>query len=105
MSQGQVTNPYQSPQQPSQMQPPPGTELFAPCPSCACPYAKRVGFSWWGGILGPKLLTHVKCAQCRQAYNGKTGKSNDTAIAIYIAVTVVIGLGIGLVLGLMSAFA
>ena len=98
-------NPYASPQVPtSQMQPPPGSEAFAPCPSCRCPYAKRVGFTWWGGVLGPKMLTHVKCIQCGQAYNGKTGKSNDTAIAIYLVVSLVIGAVIGIGLGVAMAF-
>jgi len=101
----QTTNPYQSPQVPTgQMLPPPGTESFAPCPSCGCTFAKRVSFSWWGGVLGPKLLTHVKCAQCRQKYNGKTGQSNDTAIAIYLGVSLAIGLAIGIALGLLTAF-
>jgi hypothetical protein len=48
------------------------------------------------------LLTHVKCAQCGQAYNGKTGKSNDTAIAIYLIVSLVIGLAIGVGLGILG---
>ena len=99
-------NPYASPQVPgSQFQPPLGPEQFAPCPSCRCTYAKRVSFTWWGGILGPKMLTHVKCVQCGQAYNGKSGKSNDTAIAIYLVVSLVIGAAIGLALGLLTFMA
>jgi len=97
-------NPYASPQVPqAQMQPPPGSEQFAPCPSCRCVFAKRVGFTWWGGILGPKMLTHVKCVQCGQAYNGKSGKSNDTAIAIYLAVSLAIGVALGVAVALAGA--
>lgn len=70
-----------------------GTQ-YAPCPRCGNRYADKVGFTWWGGILGPALFSHVKCKQCRTAYNGKSGKSNDTAIAIYIGVTLVIGIGV-----------
>lgn len=102
----QPVNPYLSPQVSSgPMQPPAGAERFAPCPSCHCPFGKRVGFTWWGGILGPKLLTHVKCVQCGKAFNGKTGKSNDTAITIYLIVSLVIGAGIGLALGIASVLA
>jgi hypothetical protein len=61
---------------------------YKPCPNCSSARAKKVGFTWWGGILGPSLLTHVKCADCGTAYNGKTGASNTGAI---IAYTVVVG--------------
>jgi hypothetical protein len=59
---------------------------FAPCPSCQQSSATRMGFTWWGGALGPKLFTHVKCGGCGTTYNGKTGKSNNTNIAIYFVV-------------------
>lgn len=68
---------------------------FAPCPRCGSVSATPVGFSWWGGVLGPKMLTHVKCGQCRATYNGKTGAWNTVGIAIYITVTTVIALVIG----------
>jgi hypothetical protein len=47
-----------------------------------------VKFSWWGGVLGPKMLTHVKCGSCGYKYNGKSGKENTLAIVIY---TMVVG--------------
>lgn len=62
---------------------------YANCPFCRCPgRADKVSFTWWGGLLGPVMFSHVKCRKCGRAYNGKTGKPNDTAIAIYIAVSV-----------------
>jgi hypothetical protein len=67
---------------------------FAPCPRCSSTRVKPVTFTWWGGLLGPKLLSHVQCEDCRTAYNGKTGASNTTGIVIYT----VVGLAIGLVL-------
>jgi hypothetical protein len=100
-------NPYSSPQTPPHsptpfshdFPQPPGTEIFAPCPQCRCPYAKRVGWTLWGGAVGPRLFTHVRCIHCRQAYNGKTGRLNDTAIMIYVAVSIVVGLlGAGVIL-------
>ncbi len=62
----------------------------APCPNCRGTNSQPVGFTWWGGLLGPKLLNHVKCQACGTAYNGKSGKSNANAIAIYVVVTGVI---------------
>jgi len=51
-------------------------------------------FSWWGGLVGPMLLTHVKCPQCRTKYNGNTGRSNAKGIAIYFttAMSIVLSL-------------
>lgn len=62
---------------------------FAPCPQCGSAAAERMKFTWWGGVLGPKLLTHVKCPNCRSTFNGKTGKDNTTNIVIYSVVAVV----------------
>ncbi len=63
------------------------------CPNCGGAETKNVTFTWWGGALGPKILHHVECAKCGAGYNSRTGKSNATGIAIYVAVmTIVFGL-------------
>jgi hypothetical protein len=67
---------------------------YAPCPKCAEVGAKPVSFTWWGGILGPKLFSHVRCSSCGATFNGKTGKSNNTPIAIYLIVSGLIVLGV-----------
>lgn len=64
---------------------------YAPCPSCGNSNAQQLKFTWWGGVLGPKLLHHVKCNSCNVKYNGKSGKSNTTNIIIYAVVLGVIG--------------
>ena len=88
-------NPYAAPQAPGgQFAPPPGTLPFAPCPQCGNSFASKIGFTWWGGVVGPAILNHVKCCRCGSAYNGKTGKSNAVGIAIYIAIGTVIGIAI-----------
>jgi transposase-like protein len=66
---------------------------YKPCPKCSSSRVKKVGFTWWGGVLGPNLLTHVKCEDCGSAYNGKTGESNTGAIITYNIVLGVIVLG------------
>ena len=58
-------------------------ESFAACPSCSKSEATRVEFTWWGGLLGPKLYHHVKCGNCGTTYNGVTGKSNVMSIIRY----------------------
>jgi hypothetical protein len=85
-------NPYESPIQPSQIKPP--GEQFAPCPACRGTSAKRLNFTFWGGAIGPRLLTHVRCDQCGTTYNGKTGKSNLTAIIVYQVVLLALGIAL-----------
>lgn len=68
------------------------------CPRCGQPAAKPVSFTWWGGALGPKLFSHHKCQACKFTFNGRTGKPNDTAIAIYLIISVVIGLAAGILI-------
>ena len=63
--------------------------------------ATLVSFTWWGGLLGPRLFTHVQCHRCGTCCNGKTGNGNTTAIAIYVAVGTVIALGL-VVLGILT---
>lgn len=67
---------------------------YAPCPQCRYSVAEKMKFTWWGGILGPKLLTHVRCGACGKQYNGKTGKDNSTNIAIYFVVVGLVCLGL-----------
>lgn len=70
-------------------QPPPlppiplGYANRAACPHCGSQAWEPVKFTWWGGLLGPKLLHHTKCSQCRKTFNSKTGKSNTTAVILY----------------------
>ena len=49
-------------------------ERYQPCPNCASDKAVALDFTWWGGLVGPKMFTHVKCTKCGTTYNGKTGK-------------------------------
>lgn len=73
---------------------------YVPCPRCRGT-AERLGFTWWGGLIGPRILTHVKCTSCGHKYNGKSGKDNTTGIIIY---SVVVGLFVlGLLVVMMAA--
>ncbi len=53
-----------------------------------------MGFTWWGGLIGAKMIGHVQCGHCGSRFNGKTGKSNDTAIVIYMLVVGVLAFGL-----------
>jgi hypothetical protein len=71
---------------------------YAICYNCGADAAARVSYTFWGRIIGPAMICHVRCGRCGTTYNGRTGKSNDTAILIYILVS----LGIGLALAAMG---
>jgi hypothetical protein len=73
---------------------------YVPCPKCGTPDPQQVKFTWWGGLIGPKLLSHVKCVGCKNAYNGKSGKSNTQGIIIYslVALAIVFMIFFGLAL-------
>jgi len=60
------------------------------CPHCGHPEHKKVGFTWWGGALGPRMFNHVECLKCRGTYNSNTGQPNTTGIAIYVVVSTLI---------------
>ena len=65
------------------------------CPKCQQDVVPHpVGFTWWGGLIGSKIISHVECPSCGGRFNGKTGKSNDGAIAIYMIVVSVLAFGL-----------
>ncbi|HKC65245.1 MAG TPA: hypothetical protein VKB86_16505 [Pyrinomonadaceae bacterium] len=84
------------PQPAFQPAPQPNAGQYAPCPRCQRPDPEKVNFTWWGGVIGPRMLSHVKCRWCGAQYNGKTGQSNTTGIIIYSVVVFVIVFAIGL---------
>jgi hypothetical protein len=63
---------------------------YAACPNCGGSNAITVGYTWWGGVIGPAMFTHVKCLNCGKQYNGKSGKSNQQNIILYFVGSFVI---------------
>lgn len=63
-----------------------------------------MSFTWWGGLIGPRVLTHVKCPGCGHGYNGKSGKDNTTGIVIYSIIVGVVVLGFVVVLIALMIF-
>ncbi|HEY0427252.1 MAG TPA: hypothetical protein VGC76_05560 [Pyrinomonadaceae bacterium] len=66
---------------------------YASCPKCRGAKAEKVSFTWWGGILGPKLFSHVRCLLCGATYNGKSGKDNTINILLYLLFVLAISFG------------
>lgn len=71
------------------------------CPRCQGGNVHKPTFTWWGGILGPKLFNHAVCNGCGFGFNAKTGKSNTNNIILYYGVI----FGIFIVLSIVGALA
>ena len=60
------------------------------CPKCNSANVVPVKYTWWGGVIGPRMMHHTRCKDCGYVYNRKTRQSNTTNIIIYFAVTFVV---------------
>lgn len=84
------SNPFASPQAPGASRRGAEGETFAPCPRCGETEGMRIGFTWWGGKLGPWVLKHVRCLNCGMKYNGRSGRPNLGGILLYNGVAAVV---------------
>jgi len=75
---------------------------YVPCPKCGSTDINKIGYTWWGGALGPKMLNHVKCNHCGTTYNGKTGASNTMTILLYNLAVIIVAILIYLLLNSMG---
>lgn len=62
------------------------------CPSCGSTTTKEVKYTWWGGLLGPKLFNLQACESCKFQFNRVTGKSTKNAVIAYNLVFLAIAL-------------
>ena len=62
------------------------------CPQCNTAGAKKVRYTWWGGVIGPNILSLHKCPGCGFSFNGKTGAPAMKGIIIYNVVVGAISL-------------
>ena len=61
------------------------------CPVCRTEDDYRVPtFTFWGGMIGHRVLNHVYCNNCGTGFNVKTGKSNLMRIILYQVVILVV---------------
>ena len=67
------------------------------CPGCGGGPLVEPGFTWWGGLVGHKILGVEKCESCRHWWVKGTGQSGDTRVTIYKVVGVVLGVVIAAV--------
>ena len=51
---------------------------------------QRVLFTPWGSFYGPALFHHVRCPECRYAYNGRSGGSNLIPAILFVVIPAVL---------------
>lgn len=56
------------------------------CPKCGSNNVHKPSFTWWGGVIGPKMFNHTVCRSCGFGYNGTTGESNQGKIIAYFVI-------------------
>ena len=75
---------------------PPGAPLnyagYQPCPGCGSGPVEDPKFTWWGGLIGHRILGIHKCRACRKWWVKKTGQPGGTRVMIYVVAGVVVGL-------------
>jgi uncharacterized paraquat-inducible protein A len=79
-----------APVEPDEDAAPSKRKSFKPCPRCGAEGAKRVLFTPWGSFYGPALFNHVRCPECRYAYNGRSGGSNLIPAILFVTVPLVL---------------
>jgi uncharacterized paraquat-inducible protein A len=79
-----------APVEPDEDAAPSKRKSFKPCPRCGTEGAKRVLFTPWGSFYGPALFNHVRCPECRYAYNGRSGGSNLIPAILFVTVPLVL---------------
>jgi transcription elongation factor Elf1 len=68
------------------------------CPRCGCPYIDEVRYTWWGGVLGPSMMSLMNCRNCKLKFNAKTMRDASTAITVYAVIACVVPLIIALII-------
>lgn len=53
------------------------------CPKCSGTQTKEIKYTWWGGVLAPKLMKLQKCEGCGFLFNRETNKPVTGAIVGY----------------------
>ena len=64
-----------------------------PCPACGGPRFEP-GFTWWGGLIGHKILGVEQCKSCKKWWVKETGQPGGTRVTIYMVVGIILGLAI-----------
>lgn len=54
-----------------------------PCPQCGQAAGQRIRYTWWGGLIGPALLSLTVCRACGHQFNSKTGQPAKKGIIVY----------------------
>jgi hypothetical protein len=66
-----------------------------PCPGCGGGPIAAPSFTWWGGLVGHKLLNVEQCMSCRRWWVKGTVQPGGTRVIVYLVAGIVLGLIVG----------
>jgi len=72
--------------------PNPNLRDAVPCPRCGQVAGKRLRYTWWGGAVGPAMMSLTQCQACGYQFNAKTGQSTKKAVIAYNVIALAIGI-------------
>jgi hypothetical protein len=75
------------------------------CPHCGSHQLKDPTYTFWGGVLGPRLLRHRVCSACGFGFDRETGRDNRGRIVAYVLISGAIALVLCALLVLIFVFA
>ena len=77
-----------------------GLPPLRPCQRCPAGHTSPLRFSWWGGLVGPWLLSYVHCHECGASYSTRSGRAAWGGMLLIFALRLLVT---GLVAGLLVA--
>ena len=73
-----------------------------PCPGCGSGPIEEPSFTWWGGLVGHKILNVEQCRACKKWWVKSTGQPGDTRVTVYMVTGIVLGVVIAVVWMMMT---
>ena len=64
------------------------------CPGCGSGPLHEPGFTWWGGLVGHKILGVEQCKSCKRWWVKNTAQPGTTRVTVYVVVGIVLGLAL-----------
>ena len=68
---------------------------YRTCRGCGGGPLEEPSFTWWGGLVGHKLLGVEQCKRCRKWWVKSTGQPGDVRVNTYIVVGLILGVLVG----------
>ena len=62
-----------------------------PCPGCGIGPLEEPSFTWWGGLVGHKILGVEQCRACRRWWVKGTAQPGGGRVTAYVVIGLILG--------------